>query len=385
MVFNSFIFIFANIQKQENILRHMKKVSLLNILLLSGTFLISCHTPQSPLLSAKELLGKKIFFDESLSLPEGQSCATCHTPEKGYADKFSRSISEGAVQGLFSNRNSMTICYSAFVPPLHYDEKEETYIGGLFWDGRSHSLQDQAGQPFINPVEMGNTDYYMVVEKVKNAPYFHELLELYGKTDNRDTLYGYITDALSAYQRSQEVNRFSSKYDAYLEGKYQLSETEKKGLELFEGKGMCAECHILDPDPAAKKVLFTDHTYDNLGIPKNPENPYYCLLEEYNPEGLNYIDPGLGAIVNDSTEYGKFRVPTLRNIALTAPYGHNGYFGTLEEIVHFYNVRDISNEFPEAEYPATVNTEELGDLKLTPEEESYIVAFLKILTDETKK
>ena len=103
---------------------------------------------------------------------------------------------------------------------------------------------------------------------------------------------------------------------------------------------------------------------------------------EYNIQGESYIDLGLGAIVNDSTENGKFRVPTLRNIALTAPYGHNGYFKTLEEIVHFYNVRDVSNEFPPAEYPATVNYDELGNLGLSPEEEAAIVAFLLLLTDE---
>lgn len=360
----------------------MKTHTLFCILTLCGLLLGSCRTPQKSGLSPKELLGKKIFFDSSLSEPAGQSCATCHTPEKGYADKYARHISEGAARGLFSNRNSMTICYSAFVPPLHFDETEQTYIGGLFWDGRANSLQDQAGQPFINPLEMGNTDYHMVVGKVKKASYFHELLHLYGESENCDTLYAFITDALAAYQRSGEINRFSSKFDAYLQGRYQLSPTEAKGLDLFKNKGLCAECHILDPDPEAGKVLFTDHTYDNLGIPKNPNNPYFCLPAQYNPHGSEYVDLGLGNIISDSNEYGKFRVPTLRNIDLTAPYGHNGYFQTLKEIVHFYNVRDVSDEFPPAEYPATVNKEELGNLLLTPEEEDCIVDFLKTLSDE---
>lgn len=156
----------------------------------------------------------------------------------------------------------------------------------------------------------------------------------------------------------------------------------KRRIGTIREKALCAECHILTPDPKAGKVLFTDHTYDNLGIPRNPENPYFTLPAEYNIQGEAYIDLGLGAIVNDSTENGKFRVPTLRNIALTAPYGHNGYFKTLEEIVHFYNVRDVSNEFPPAEYPATVNYDELGNLGLSPEEEAAIVAFLLLLTDE---
>lgn len=343
--------------------------------------LTACHKKQPSSLTPKERLGKLIFFDAALSQPAGQSCATCHTPSKGYADSASRHISEGAVAGLFSNRNSMTVCYSSFVPPLHYDPKEETYVGGLFWDGRADCLQDQAGQPFVNPLEMGNTDREMVVRKVRNAPYYPELVRIYGPTGNCDTLYRYLTDALAAYQSSTELNPFSSKFDAFLEDKTSLTEIEKKGLKLFKKKGKCAECHILEPDPRAHKILFTDHTYDNLGIPRNTESPYFSLPEQYNPAGASYLDTGLGAIVGDSTENGKFRVPTLRNIALTAPYGHNGYFKTLEEIVHFYNVRDVSNEFPLPEYPATLNTEELGNLQLTPREEACIVAFLRTLTD----
>lgn len=354
-------------------------VFILSILLL----LTACQEKKSITvsLSPKEELGKMIFFDATLSNPPGQSCATCHTPSKGYTDSLSRHISEGAVRGLFSNRNSMTVCYSAFVPSLYYDEEEETYVGGLFWDGRAENLQDQAGQPFINPVEMGNADHHMVAKKIRQAPYYQKLLQIYGPTEDCDTLYAYVTDALAAYQSSVEINPFSSKYDAYLAGKYKLTKKEKKGLKLFEEKGLCAECHILDPDPKAQKVLFTDHTYDNLGIPRNPENPYLKLPTCYNPLGESYIDLGLGAIVQDSNEYGKFRVPTLRNIALTAPYGHNGYFKTLEEIVHFYNVRDVSDEFPPAEYPATVNKEELGNLGLSTKEEACIVAFLRTLTD----
>ena len=344
--------------------------------------LSACREEQPHKLTPKEQLGKLIFFDTALSNPPGQSCATCHTPANGFADTLSRPISEGAVKGLFSNRNSMTICYSSFVPALSYDQEEETYIGGLFWDGRVNDLQAQAGQPFVNPLEMGNTDHLMITRKIRQDPYYPELTAIYGETDNSDTLYAHITDALAAYQSSAEVNPFSSKYDAYLAGKYHLTKQEKEGLELFEKKALCAECHILTPDPKAGKVLFTDHTYDNLGIPRNPENPYFTLPAEYNIQGEAYIDLGLGAIVNDSTENGKFRVPTLRNIALTAPYGHNGYFKTLEEIVHFYNVRDVSNEFSPAEYPATVNYDELGNLGLSPEEEAAIVAFLLLLTDE---
>lgn len=228
---------------------------------------------------------------------------------------------------------------------------------------------------------MGNHDKLMVVDKVKRTSYYPQLIRIYGETENVDSLYAYITDALAAYQSSKEVNPFSSRFDAYKKGNYTLTAQEKVGLDLFENKGLCAECHILERDVIARRTLFTDHTYDNLGIPKNPENPHYCVPQEYFLLTPDSIDLGLGAIVRKVEENGKFRVPTLRNVELTAPYGHNGYFKTLEEIVHFYNVRDVSDEFPPAEYPATVNKDELGNLGLTPEEEAALVAFMKTLTD----
>lgn len=344
-------------------------------------FFSACNRDSDNIRGQKELLGRQLFHDTSLSEPAGQSCATCHTLEKGFADVESRSVSEGAVKGLYSQRNAMTVSYSMYIPNLYYDEKDETYVGGLFWDGRVHSLQDQAALPFLNPVEMGNHNKKMVVDKVKKTSYYPLLIRLYGDTENVDSIYSYVTDALAVYQSSDEVNPFSSKYDAYLEGNYSLTSQEKLGLELFENKGLCASCHILEPDSRAERILFTDHTYDNLGIPKNPNNPHYRVPSAYFLLSSDSVDLGLGIIVGNADENGKFRVPTLRNVELTAPYGHNGYFKTLEEIVHFYNTRDISDEFPSAEYPATVNKEELGNLKLTQEEETAIVAFMKTLTD----
>lgn len=344
---------------------------------------VSCRKPeqlQKNELNEKELIGKKIFYDESLSEPAGQSCATCHTPEKGFADAYSRVTSEGAVKGLFSNRNSMTCAYTAYIPPLCYDEEEETYVGGLFWDGRVNSLEEQAAQPFLNPLEMGNKNKEMVVEKIKRAVYYPDFVRVYGDSDSVEAIYNKITEALAIYQRSVEINPFTSKYDAYIEGECKLTKLEKKGLELFKEKALCAECHVLERDERAKRILFTDHTYDNLGIPSNPDNPFFLVPEPYNVCGRDTFDLGLGGALQDSLHYGKFRVPTLRNIALTAPYGHNGYFGTLKEIIHFYNVRDVE-PYPAPEYPSTVNRDELGDLRLTPEEENALVAFLHTLTD----
>lgn len=346
-----------------------------------GVWASACQYPKSSATDQKERLGKMIFHDESLSAPAGQSCATCHDAGKGFADKDARAVSEGAVKGFFSARNSMSICYAKYVPELYYDEEEGTYVGGLFWDGRTPDLKSQAAEPFVNPVEMGNRDKAEVVEKVRRADYYPLLVDIYGETGDVDSLYSYITDALAAYEASDEINSFSSKYDAYLNGKYKLTGEEQRGLELFKDKGMCAECHILEEDPRAGKPLFTDHTYDNLGIPRHPDNPHYRVPSPYFTLTADSLDLGLGGMVNKEEECGKFRVPTLRNIEKTAPYGHNGYFATLEEIVHFYNTRLVNPDYPAPEYPATVNVDELGDLGLSVQEEQDIVTFMKTLTD----
>lgn len=341
---------------------------------------LSCTRQGRTALSMKEEVGKKIFFDESLSEPCGQSCATCHTAERGYADRDARITSEGAVKNLFSNRNSMSSAYTAYVPALYYDEEEETYVGGLFWDGRANTLEEQALLPFINPLEMGNKDLAAVAGKIKQAPYYGDLAALYGETASADTLLTYVADALATYERSEEMNPFSSKYDAREAGLCEFTPEEEEGWKLFREKALCAECHVTEKDERAGKVLFTDHTYDNLGIPANPDNPFFRVGLPHNRRGRDTVDLGLGVTVGEAAHYGKFRVPTLRNIGLTAPYGHNGYFKTLEEIVRFYNVRDVE-EFPAPEYAPTVNKEELGDLKLSPQEEKALVAFLHTLTD----
>jgi len=336
-------------------------------------------------LTVKERLGRLLFFDESLSSPPGQSCATCHDPAIAFADPEKElPVSKGAVHGLYGSRNDMTASYAAFVPPLAYDEEEEVWAGGLFWDGRVDTLAEQAKLPPVTPFEMANPDAAAVVEKLRALPYAGLFDEVYGpgSLDDAEAAFDRMADAMEAFQKTSEVNPFGSKYDRWLRGEAELSEQELRGLALFEAedKGNCAACHPSRPGEDGSPPLFTDFTYDNLGTPRNPENPFYGMPPEINPDGFGFVDAGLAATVGDPAERGKFRVPTLRNVAVTAPYMHNGVFKTLFTAVAFYNTRDVAG-WPPPEVSENVNTEELGDLGLTAPEIEDIVAFLGTLTD----
>jgi len=198
--------------------------------------------------------------------------------------------------------------------------------------------------------------------------------------------YDNIGRSIAAYERSNEVSPYNSRYDTYVKSGHGLTSEELQGLELFNGKAKCVQCH------SGKD--FTDFTYDNLGVPKNPMNPFYSE-PAFNSLGASWVDQGLGGYLKgagyDASVYepalGMFKVPTLRNVGKQSgvnfpkAYGHNGYFKSLEEVVHFYNTRDTM-PWPAPEYAATVNQTQVGDLGLTPAEEKSIVAFLKTLSDE---
>jgi cytochrome c peroxidase len=357
-----------------------------------ATILSACATPQGGRVSdddaeltAKERLGKLLFFDQDLSTPPGQSCASCHSPDAGFGDPGRvLPVSRGAIAGRFGNRNDLTAAYASFIPPLRYDEDEEMWVGGLFWDGRAADLAEQAKGPPLNPLEMANPNAEAVVEAISRAEYSDLFREVYGADalDDATTAYDYFADAVAAYESTSEFSPFDSKYDLYLAGEVQLTDRELRGLELFEreDKGNCAACHPSKGGAESSSLLFTDHTYDNLGVPRNPESPFLYLPEELNPDGADYTDPGLGAVVNDPALNGLFRVPTLRNVAVTQPYMHNGVFKTLYQVVAFYNTRDVA-PWPAPEWSNNVNRDELGDLKLTTQEIDDIVAFLHTLTD----
>jgi cytochrome c peroxidase len=341
------------------------------------------------LLTPKQKLGKKLFFDKNLSTPPGQACADCHSPESGFANPNpDLPVSQGVHKDRFGNRNDLPPAYAAYSPKFHYDPNEKMYVGGQFWDGRAVDLIEQAKGPFLNQLEMANPDEKTVVEKVRKSPYADLFMDVFGDTvfEDSNTAYHKIAEAIAEYEKSAELNQFSSKYDLYLAGKVKLTEQEQRGLELFEDekKGNCAACHPSRPGDDGKFPLFTDFTYDNLGVPKNPENPFYYLPPRFNPDGLKFVDLGLGGAINKSAENGKFKVPSLRNIEKTSPYLHNGIFKTLRQVVVFYNTRDVG-PWPPSEVPENVNRDELGDLGLTEQDTDDIVAFMRTLTDGYKR
>ncbi len=360
----------------------------LPILLLAA--MPACDRPDSAqgsgdLLTPKEELGKRLFFEESLSTPEGQACSACHTPERAFADaEIGLPVSKGAVEGRYGNRNDMPVAYASFIPPLHKDTAENVWVGGLFWDGRASSLEEQAMGPPLNPLEMAAPDATSIRDKLRKVEYVDRFTEIFGPgaLDDPDKAFAYMADAIAAYERTAAFHPFDSKFDRFMNGEAELTEQEFRGFGLFvaENKGNCAACHPHTPLPDGTPPLFTDFTYDNLGVPANPENPFYLLSPELNPEGFGFVDLGLGHTLNDPEENGKFRVPTLRNVALTSPYMHNGVFKTLYEVVAFYNTR-VTGPWPEPEVAENVNDVELGNLGLTPGEIEDIVAFLMILTD----
>ncbi|MCX7077166.1 MAG: c-type cytochrome, partial [Methylococcales bacterium] len=262
---------------------------------------------------------------------------------------------------------------------------------------------DQAKGPFLNPIEMANPTPESVIAKIKQSSetdYQTGFEAVYGKNalDNTTKAYNYVADAIAEFERSAVFNPFTSKYDFYLLGKARFTAQEKRGLIVFESKekGNCIACHDSRPS-GATPPLFTDFSYDNIGIPKNPDNPFYVLPPQFNANGMAFVDLGLGGQLKLPDQEGKFKVPTLRNIALTSPYTHNGYFKTLRGVVTFYSTRNVikrcSNTFtnektalqqkcwPMPEVPQNVNFSELGNLNLSQNDVNDVLAFLNTLTD----
>ncbi len=375
--------------------------------------------PPQPLTSL-ELLGKALFFDTNLSTPRGQACAVCHGPKAGWTGPDSDInahgvVYEGAKRKRFGNRKPPSSAYATPSPIFHMTDDGQ-FMGGNFWDGRAtgeklgNPAADQALGPFLNPLEQANRREKTVCVRVKQSNFakkltgqsYEELFEqafgpcsLDCRRKNALETYDRIGLAIGAYEASSEVNQYSSKYDAYLAGMVELTDQEQLGMELFTGQALCSACHLITPGPNGEPPLFTDFRYHNLGVPRNTENPFYTQRRKFNPDGANWIDPGLGGFLATRPEYqqfaadnmGKHKTPTLRNVdkrpypGFVKAFMHNGVFKSLEEVVHFYNSRDITpGLWPEAEVGENLSPL-LGNLGLTPAEEAALVVFMKTLND----
>jgi cytochrome c peroxidase len=431
-----------------------------------------------------ESLGCAIYNDLNLSINQNQACMSCHHRSSGFADPQNRiapelfPVSNGSDLKLFGGRNAPSASYAGFSPIFHYDTNLGLFVGGLFWDGRATGmiagptatggmgsgptgdpLADQAKGPFGNPVEMAlplveNSPEAAVVAIIEASRYADKFKKVFGPDAFSDVAVAYnnASLAIAAFERSNNVNKFNSKFDKFVKEqggsvanfgvddktvpgfrKYvgppagfrsrYYSYDEADGLAIFNADsytqknptvlsssngGQCYLCHLTTnhavdasdpnqpqngPAPGTYNPILTDFTFDNLGIPVNPQ---IAILLNNIPQPT---DLGLGgqqgqlefaysaAIPDDPVaypvkdEYGKFKVPSLRNLSRTAPYGHNGYFATINDIVNFYNTRNTPGLWPKPEFPDTVNNSELGNLGLTLAQEKKLVKFLKTLND----
>ncbi len=380
-------------------------------------------------LTPQEELGKSIFFDQNLSFNTNQSCAACHSPASGWTGPDATinalgAVYEGSITGRFGNRKPPSSAYATQSPILNLSKQAGgMFVGGNFWDGRDtgerlgNPSAEQAQGPFLNPLEQALGSASDVVGRICASSYSDNFKQVCG-TDacdpaNVGKAYDCVGYSVAAFEASPEVNQFSSKYDAVVGGKAKFTRQEQEGFALFLGKAKCSKCHVVTP--MSTQALFTDYTYDNLGVPKNPENPFYSE-PDFNPLGAGWIDLGLGGFLNSQmthpewlplakANFGKFKVPTLRNVdkwdtgtlgEKTKAYSHNGFFKSLKGIVHFYNTRDVlpvcQGAFTEAqalaakcwplpELALNMNTKEVGNLGLSPAEEDALVAFMMTLSD----
>jgi cytochrome c peroxidase len=408
------------------------------------------------------MLGKLLFYDRQLSVGRNEACAFCHMPEAGFAGPVSElnrttAAYPGSVRTRFNARIPQTHGYASYSPVLHYNALQGDLVGGAFWDMRATGqrlnspLAEQAQGPPLDPNEMGVIDAACVVYRASARPYrpmaerlwgaqafairwpadIQAVCDRPGPAPKADPLpvhvtpvdrgiaqatYDKIAAAIAAYEGSNEVNSFSSKYDYVMAGKAKFTADEDAGYQLFRsGATHCNECHR-DGGPG-EEPLFTDFTASSLGLPPNHAMPYY---KENQPDGIgdtanalgpSFLDAGVGGFLegpqNPDREWrplaksfiGKYKTATLRNVDkrprpdFVRAYMHNGYLKSLKEVVHFYNTRDALPRcragdpgekvscWPAPENPETINRRQLGNLGLTSQQEDQIVAFMKTLTD----
>lgn len=341
-----------------------------------------------------EAWGEALFFDVNLSANRTQACASCHQPEAGFVDAretvAGQAVSLGDDGVSLGDRNAPTATYAALVPAFGKGADGQ-WRGGLFHDGRAAGLADQAGGPPLNPIEMGMPDQAAVVARLWEDPRYAATLQAAGIAPGDVAAgYGAMTGAIAAFEAGPAFSSFDSKYDRWLRGEVELSDEEELGRVLFFSNQFtnCRQCHQLRADPLAADETFSNHSYHNIGVPVNPG------VRAVN--GVKAPDLGLAqnpVVAGDPGQAGKFRVPTLRNVAVTGPYMHNGVFADLRTVVLFYDKynskapgRQVNPETGQPwgapEVPRNLSLTELESGPALKEARvDALVAFLKTLTD----
>lgn len=362
---------------------------------LFSTGLLASGAAASPL--DRAALGEALFFDPNLSFNRTQSCATCHDPEQAFTDprdtRLGRAVSLGDDGESLGDRNAPTIAYAAFTPVLRKTESE-VWLGGMFHDGREPDLEGQAGGPPLNPIEMGMPDKAAVTDRLRENPdYVAAFTTHWGPDvfDDPNTAYRAMAEAIAAFERTDLFSPFDSKYDRYLRGTDTLTAQEELGRVLFFSEQFtnCNLCHQLQRSEIDRGETFSNYEYHNIGVPEN------LRVRGENGVAIGHVDGGLGdtTTVNDPSRRGQFKVPTLRNVAVTGPYMHNGVFDDLRTVILFYNKYNTRSEArqinPETgarwrspEYGATLSFQELTHgPALDDQRIDALVAFLETLTD----
>jgi cytochrome c peroxidase len=351
-------------------------------------------------LATLEKLGAALFVDPNLSKNRTMSCSTCHMETLGFTDgretdKVGHAVSLGDDGTSLGDRNVPTAAYAKFSPPFSKNAAGE-YVGGQFWDGRASTLEDQAGGPPLNPVEMGMPDKATVAKRLKENPdYAAAFGTQFGgdvfKSD--DTAFAAMTKALAAFERSDAFSTFDSKYDRFLRGEEKLTDQEELGRVLMSSSQFtnCNTCHEIKGANGLSDGVFTNRKYFNIGVPANKN------VRAANGSKPDAVDLGLAqnpVVAGDPAQRGKFKVPTLRNVAVTGPYMHNGVFKDLRTVVLFYvkykskkASRQINPDTGQAwdapEVPENIAMMELTAAPaLDDKRVDAVVAFLKTLTDK---
>ena len=334
-------------------------------------------------------LGQHLYFDTSLSVNRTQSCASCHDPARAFTDTRLNQVESAASLGAdgvsLGDRQAPALTYAGSTPEFH-EVEQGLFAGGFFWDGRAPSLEHQAVSPLYSEIEMALPDEAALTSRLRENEFYKQAFTALFAADvfeRPDAVNQAFSAAIAAFQRSSGFSSFDSRYDRYLRGEYSPTIQERIGMGLFFSKDFanCSHCHQSGALPNSVEETFSNYQYENIGLPVN------ARLRSANGKGADFVDGGF-------REEGRFKVPSLRNVAVTSPYMHNGIFEELKTVLLFYNKfnttggtsqinPETGGDWGEPELDAHRDMEKLNaGIPLSPKQMDALEAFLRMLTDQ---